>query len=141
MIGRSCADRYQGLKAVRLRRHDACEEAGAASFMCHRWTSAATEHEIGRSGLQWSVESSVAGLSRVQPNFATAGLTQRLDVHPEIAYPMSFGGWRLRPSVGVRETATAEAGRRRIRRGRRSSVRSALNRADFEAGVETAALR
>jgi LPS-assembly protein len=30
-----------------------------------------TEHEIGQSGLQWSLGSSFAGLSRVQPNFST----------------------------------------------------------------------
>ena len=34
-----------------------------------------TEHEIGSSGVQWSMESSFAGLSRVQPNFSTGGLT------------------------------------------------------------------
>jgi LPS-assembly protein len=46
-----------------------------------------------------------AGLSRVQPNFSTGGLTQRFDLRPEIAYPMSFDGWRLRASVAARETA------------------------------------
>jgi LPS-assembly protein len=50
------------------------------------------------------MESSLAGLSRVQPNFSTGGLTQRLDVHPEISYPFSADGWHLRASAGVRDT-------------------------------------
>ena len=60
-----------------------------------------TEHELGRSGLQWSMEALYAGLSRVQPNFSTGGLTQRFDLHPEIVYPLS-----------VRRMATAAVGGR-----------------------------
>src|SRR5260370_34103301 len=44
-----------------------------------------TEHEIGRSGVQWSLGSSFAGLSRVQPKFSTGGLTGRGAVHPVIS--------------------------------------------------------
>ena len=112
------ADRYQGLKMAAqpaittsprpLITTDyampAIPEEQVRIFHAPSLDFVSTEHEIGRSGVQWTLESSWAGLSRVQPNFATGGLTQRVDIHPEIAYPLSFGGWRLRSSVGVRET-------------------------------------
>ncbi len=102
------ADRYQGLKMVAMPATPttpAIPEEQVRIFHVPSVDFSSTEHEIGSSGLQWSMTGSWAGLSRVQPNFATGGLTQRLDIHPEIAYPLSFGGWRLRSSVGVRETA------------------------------------
>jgi LPS-assembly protein len=96
-----------------------------------------TEHEIGRSGLQWSFTASQAGLSRVQSNFSTGGLTQRLDLHPEIAYPLSFGGWRLRSSVGVRETVYSRSRQTPYIAGAPPiEIPVALNRADVEAEVD-----
>ena len=44
------------------------------------------------------------GVVRVQPDFSTGGLTQRFDLHPEVSYPLSFGGWHLLGSAGVRDT-------------------------------------
>jgi LPS-assembly protein len=102
------ADRYQGLKRTAMAETPttpAVPEQEVRIFHAPSLDFSSTEHEIGRSGLQWSVTASEAGLSRVQPNFSTGGLTQRLDLHPEIAYPVSFDGWRLRASVGARETA------------------------------------
>jgi len=101
-------DRYQGLKMAAVAATPttpAIPEEQVRIFHAPSLDFSSTEHEIGTSGLQWSLETSLAGLSRVQPNFSTGGLTQRLDIHPEIAYPMSFGGWSLRASVGARETA------------------------------------
>ena len=96
-----------------------------------------TEHEIGRSGVEWSMEASMAGLSRVQPNFSTGGLTQRLDLHPEIAYPLSFGGWRLRSSVGFRETAYSRSRQTPyLAAAPPVELPIALNRADVEAEVD-----
>src|SRR5260370_10721922 len=92
-------------------------------------------HEIGQSGVQWGVGSLFAGLSRVRPNFSTGGLTARLDLHPEIAYPMSFDGWRLRPSVGARETAYSRS-RQTPYSGLPVELPIALSRADVEAGVD-----
>lgn len=91
-------DRYQGLKMAAVAATPttpAIPEEQVRIFHAPSLDFSSTEHEIGTSGLQWSLETSLAGLSRVQPNFSTGGLTQRLDIHPEIAYPMSFGGWSL----------------------------------------------
>ena len=63
-----------------------------------------TDHGLGTTGLEWNVDSSVAMLKRIQPNFVTGGMIERLDVRPELAYPIGAGGWRVRPSVATRET-------------------------------------
>ena len=134
------ADRYQGLKAVAMPATPttpATPEEQVRIFHAPSLDFSSTEHEIGGSGLRWSVESSVAGLSRIQPNFATGGLTSRVDIHPEISYPMSFGGWRLRPSVGFRETAYSRSRQTPYTPlGPPVELPYALNRADFEAEVE-----
>jgi LPS-assembly protein len=101
------ADRYQGLKMAAVAATattSAIPEEQVRIFHAPSLDFFATEHEIGTSGLQWNMESSVAGLSRVQPNFSTGGLTQRLDIHPEISFPFSADGWHLRASAGVRDT-------------------------------------
>jgi LPS-assembly protein len=145
------ADRYQGLKMAAqpaitalprpLITTDyampAIPEEQVRIFHAPSLDFDSTEHEIGRSGLQWSMASSFAGLSRVQPNFSTGGLTARLDIHPEISYPMHFDGWQLRPSVAFRDTA--------YNRSRQSPASPgappielpiALNRTDVEAAVD-----
>jgi LPS-assembly protein len=102
------ADRYQGLKMAAVAATPttpAIPEEQVRIFHAPSLDFSSTEHEIGRSGVQWNLGTSLAGLSRVQPNFSSGGLTQRLDIHPQIAYPISFGGWRLRSSIGMRETA------------------------------------
>ena len=63
-----------------------------------------TDHELGSTGLEWNLDSSAAALKRTQPGFETGGMIERLDVRPELAYPLHFGGWNLRPSVAGRET-------------------------------------
>jgi LPS-assembly protein len=101
------ADRYQGLKMAAVAEtptSPAVPEEEVRIFHAPSIDFSSTEHEIGATGLKWNMESSLAGLSRVQPNFSTGGLTQRLDVHPEILYPLSLGGWNLRASAGVRDT-------------------------------------
>jgi len=101
------ADRYQGLKMAAVAATEttpAIPEEQVKIFHAPSLDFSATEHEIGTSGLQWSMESSLAGLSRVQPDFSTGGLTQRIDIHPEISYPFSADGWHLRASAGVRDT-------------------------------------
>ena len=53
----------------------------------------------------WSVTASAAGLKRVQPNFATSGITERIDLRPELSLPLAFGGWHTFSSIALRETA------------------------------------
>jgi LPS-assembly protein len=54
--------------------------------------------------VEWNLDSTATALKRTQPGFATSGMIERLDVRPELAYPLHFGGWNLRPSVAGRET-------------------------------------
>jgi LPS-assembly protein len=131
-------DRYQGLKSSAIPATpttSAVPEQEIHIFHAPSLDFSSTEHQIGESGVQWSAGSSFAGLSRVQPKFSTGGLTARLDLHPEIAYPMSFGGWRLRPSVGARETWYSRS-RQTPYTGAPVELPNALSRADVEAGVD-----
>jgi LPS-assembly protein len=134
------ADRYQGLKMAAVPATPttpATPEEQVRIFHAPSLDFSSTEHEIGRSGLQWSMNSSWAGLSRVQPNFSTGGLTQRLDIHPEIAYPLSFDGWRLRSSVGVRETVYSRSRKTPYVPGTPPvELPDPINRADVEAEVD-----
>ena len=133
-------DRYQGLKSSAIPATPttpAVPEQEIHIFHAPSLDFSSTEHEIGRSGVQWSLGSSFAGLSRVQPKFSTGGLTTRLDLHPEIAYPMSFGGWRLRGSVGARETAYSRSRQTPYQPGGLPVELAAnLSRADVEAAVD-----
>jgi LPS-assembly protein len=100
-------DRYQGLKQVAVPptvTAPAIPEEQVRIFHVPSLGGSSTEHQLGTSGLLWSMDSSFAGLSRVEPGFSTGGITERLDLHPEIAYPLTFGNWHVRPSAGVRDT-------------------------------------
>ena len=101
------ADRYQGLKRVPT----AATGTRAASsgqevriFHVPSLNLSTTDHAVGRTGVEWTFDAQATGLKRVQPNFVTGGVTERIDVHPEIAYPFGGRGWRVRPSVGVQDT-------------------------------------
>jgi LPS-assembly protein len=101
------ADRYQGLKRVEVPATPTTPAIPAQEvriFHAPTLELNSTDHAVGGSGLLWNVESSAAGLKRVQPDFVSAGVTERFDVHPEIAYPLTLGGWSVLPSLGVRET-------------------------------------
>ena len=67
--------------------------------MCRRWSLATTEHRLGTTDLQWSVESSVAGLKRVQPNFATSGADEAVR-SASGARAAAVGGWMALPALG-----------------------------------------
>ena len=135
------ADRYQGLKQVATL-FPANPGQQVRIFHVPSLNFSATDHRLGTTGLTWNVDMSASGLKRVQPNFVTNGVTERVDVHPSIAYPVSGGGWMLRPSLGVRETfysrsREAESTSPVDGTGTAPVERSAtLNRADVEASVE-----
>ncbi len=135
------ADRYQGLKMAATPATStapAIPEEQVRIFHAPSLDFSSTEHPIAGSGLVWSMEASEAGLSRVQPNFSTGGLTQRLDLHPEIAYPLSFGGWNLRSSAGVRDTAYSRSRKTPYGGPNELPVElpNGINRADGEAEVD-----
>jgi LPS-assembly protein len=134
------ADRYQGLKMTAVAATPttpAIPEEQVKIFHVPSLDFSATEHEIGRTGLQWSLESSLAGISRVQPNFSTGGLTQRFDLHPEIAYPVQLDGWHMRASVGVRDTLYSRSQQAsRVPDALPVELPNGLNRADTEVELE-----
>ncbi len=95
------ADRYQGLK-----RQQSTVVAGQQVRLFHvpSLDFNATDHAVAGLGLLWNAEGSAAGLKRVQPNFATGGVVERLDLRPEIVYPLHLAGWDVVPAVAVQET-------------------------------------
>ena len=94
-------DRYQGEKRVAT---PLLAEEQVHIFHAPALEFSTVDHRLGTTGLEWNVDSSVAMLKRVQPNFQTGGMIERLDVRPELAYPFGVGGWWMRPSVASRET-------------------------------------
>ena len=58
--------------------------------------------------LLWSLDGSVAGLSRSEPGFHTSNLLGRFDLNPEISLPLQFHGWSLRPAFTLHETYYSE---------------------------------
>ena len=94
-------DRYQGEKRVAT---TLLPEQQLHIFHAPAVEFAAVDHELGASGFEWNVDSSVAMLKRIQPSFVTGGMVERVDVRPELARPFAAGGWRVRPSVAMRET-------------------------------------
>jgi LPS-assembly protein len=100
-------DRYQGEK--RVESTNAVTGVVTPEEQVHIFHAPAlefttTDHVLGLTGLEWNLDSSATALKRAQPNFTTGGMIERLDVRPELAYPLHFGGWNLRPSVAGRET-------------------------------------
>ena len=95
-------DRYEGLKVVQTDFSPA-EEVKIYHVPSIDFTG--MDHPIPGTPLFWNVAASTAGLKRVEPGFATAGLTWRLDLRPEISLPLRFDGWHVMASAAVRETA------------------------------------
>jgi len=94
-------DRYQGEKRVASSTQT---EEQVHIFHAPVVEVAAIDQGLGTSGFQWNVNSSVAMLKRVQSNFVTGGMIERVDVRPELARPFVAGGWQVRPSLAVRDT-------------------------------------
>jgi LPS-assembly protein len=134
------ADRYQGLKRVAVPATPTTPAVPAQEvriFHAPALEMVSTDHRLGSSGALWNFESSAAGLKRVQPNFVSGGVTERFDLHPEIAYPVRLGEWKVLPSLAVRETMYSRS-LKRPAVGELPSVehRGGLNRSDVEAQVD-----
>ena len=94
-------DRYQGLKVVPI-----LNRAGEEVKVFHAPSIdfSADDHHIAGTPLLWSLDASAAGLKRVQPNFVSSGIIERLDFRPEISLPLHFDGWNIFASAAVRES-------------------------------------
>ena len=123
------ADRYQGIKVVA-----AATQAQQQVTIFHVPTVSidSTEHRFRGTGLELSVESSVSGLKRTQPNFVTGGVVERIDIHPQAAFPFGTGGWRFRPSVAFRETAYSRSLRSTVLSDQPQQSLAAVSRSDIE---------
>jgi LPS-assembly protein len=94
-------DRYQGLKRVPVGTQPGQE---VRIFHAPALDFTALDHRIAGTPLLWNVTGSAAGLKRSQPNFVSSGMTERLDVRPELDLPLAGGGWHTMSSIAVRET-------------------------------------
>ena len=128
------ADRYQGLKRIPTATVPALE---VKIFHVPSVDFSATDHDLGTTGLQWSLGSSAAGLKRVEPFFTTDGIVERVDLHPQLGYTLAGGGWSARSQLGLRDTYYT---RSRVTPYPVGSPpiesTNSLNRADFEASVD-----
>jgi LPS-assembly protein len=127
-------DRYQGLKRIPVGVTPGQE---VKIFHAPSIDFTTTDHALGTTGLEWSLDSSAAGLKRTEPNFTTSGIVERLDVHPELAYPMHGGGWNVRPSLGLRDTLYSRSRKTPYTFGG-TPVESpdSVNRADVEVKID-----
>lgn len=94
----------------------------------------AVDEPLGRTPFYWGLATSMAGLSRAEPNFQTSHEVGRLDIHPHLSLPLHFDGWTLRPEVGVRDTFYTKS--QRLGVGVPKERGATLNRFDLEAGME-----
>lgn len=101
-------DRYQGIKVIATGRTAQnplpTGQQQVRIFHVPTLSFSTTDHRVGATGLQISLEASASGLKRSQPNFATGGVVERFDLHPQASYPLSLGQWRVVPSIATRET-------------------------------------
>jgi LPS-assembly protein len=123
------ADRYQGIKLI--------QQGTTPQQQVHIFHAPAvlldtTEHRLGETPVEWSIDSSVSGLKRTQPNFETGGLVERVDLHPQLAIPFAAGQWRLRPAVGFEETAYSRSFQPALTQYPQQENLAALSRSDVE---------
>jgi LPS-assembly protein len=62
------------------------------------------DRQIWKTPLHASVEGSMEGLSRSEPQFRTAPLVGRWDLNPVLSLPLFFKGWSFRPELSLRDT-------------------------------------
>ena len=94
-------DRYQGLKVVPIG-----NSAGEQVHILHApsFDLFGVDRQISGTPLLWTLDSSAAGLKRVQPDFTSSGIIERFDVRPEVSLPLHFDGWSVLGSVASEET-------------------------------------
>jgi LPS-assembly protein len=127
-------DRYEGLKVVQT---DFSPEEEVKIYHAPSIDFTGLDHPIPGTPFLWSVTASTAGLKRVEPNFATAGLTWRLDLRPELSLPLRFDGWHILASAAVRETAYSRS--RQSPYGNNAipiQLKSPLNRSDVDLNID-----
>jgi LPS-assembly protein len=82
----------------------------------------------------WAYDSSLQGVSRHEPDFNTGTLVGRFDLYPRVAVPLHWGGWNIRPEVGMRETYYTEQLPPGTTVG--NAIADPINRRAFETSLE-----
>jgi LPS-assembly protein len=94
-------DRYEGLKVIPVKKQPGEE---VKIFHAPSIDFTGLDRQIPGTPLLWNINASAAGLKRIQPNFVSSGIIERLDLRPELSLPLAFGGWHTLSSVALRET-------------------------------------
>lgn len=134
------ADRYQGEKRIQSTSPSGVvlPEEEVHIFHAPAMEISTVDRRLGRTRLEWTLESSATGLKRSEPKFATSGIVERLDVHPEVAFPFTLRGLHVRPSFAVRETFYSRSRIPGVVGAQTPPVESqaTVNRTDEEVAVE-----
>ena len=126
-------DRYQGLKRVPI-----ASTPGQQVHILHvpSFDLDGVDRPIAGTPLVWSLDSSLAGLKRVQPNFTSSGIVQRFDFRPELSLPVHLGGWNVLGILATRETVYSRSRQTPYGAGAAPvELTQAVNRADLEMEV------
>ena len=127
-------DRYQGLKRVPINDNPGQE---VKIFHTPSLDFTGIDRRIPGTPLLWSVTAAAAGLKRVQPNFISSGIIERVDVRPELALPLHFAGWRTMSSVAFEETAYSRSRKAPYGNGAVPvELEQGLNRADVDIKID-----
>ncbi len=118
-------DRYQGIKLIA---QGLTPQQQVRIFHAPALSVSSTDHRLGITDLELSLEASADGLKRTQPGFATSGIVERFDLHPRLALPVHLGAWNIVPALAARETVYS-----------RSRVPSVAGQAAGQAPVESTA--
>jgi LPS-assembly protein len=135
------ADRYEGVKPALQTPAEIDAAAPVVNsqltiFHIPALTLAATDRGLAKTPFVWSLDASMDGLKRTQPEFTTEGVG-RFDLHPELALPLTFGGLHIRSSIAARETAYTHSRQTPFIAGDTPVEASGgFNRSDFEAQVD-----
>jgi LPS-assembly protein len=92
------------------------------------------DRPLGASPLYWGLGSSIAYLSRSEPNFHARNVG-RIDFYPHLSLPLSGGGWSVVPEVALRDTAYTIS-QNPTGSGTPTISHDPLNRADVEAALD-----
>ncbi|HXR39738.1 MAG TPA: LPS assembly protein LptD [Terracidiphilus sp.] len=96
------------------------------------------DRPLSRSGLYWGLGSSLAYLSRSEPEFHARNVG-RVDFYPHLSLPLEGGGWSVVPEFAMRDTFYSISQTPDLtgaRSGTPTISHDGLNRADVEASVE-----
>jgi len=92
--------------------------------------ASSVDRPLAHSPFVWSFDASIGGLARSEPGFRTSNLLGRFDFNPEIALPLQFKGWYLRPALALHETYYTQRFVDNV------SVKDPTNRQALESSVE-----